>query len=301
MCYPTLAGPSAANLVAAADDALGRVRTASRRRYYAAAARRRRRLLAYGVWNPSVDPGAARAHVQQLRAAGLSVDAVAELAGVSTSVVAALLYPDHGQARRWIRPETEAALLGVTLDVHQLAQVSGKRRVSATGTARRLEALARLGWSLSTLATQLGVSVQAVGAWRRREKVTAATAQRVADLYERLSMTPGPSAKAARAAQRAGYQPPLAWDDEDLDTAQGFDAYSLSAPADVELDEVLVERVAAGHPALACGAQRPQMAAELTRRGLSAAQIGRRLGVSTRTVERWRAAANASTTHERAS
>ena len=59
---------------------------------HAAAARQRRRDKAYGRYRGDVDAEQVRLHVQELRAAGVSVPIIAELAGVNVWVVEVLLY-----------------------------------------------------------------------------------------------------------------------------------------------------------------------------------------------------------------
>ena len=75
---------------------------------------RRNRLKAYGQWTPYVNAAPARAHVQQLSAAGLGWRRVAEISGVPPGVISKLLYGSktRGPSKR-IRPETEVALLAV--------------------------------------------------------------------------------------------------------------------------------------------------------------------------------------------
>lgn len=115
-------------------------------------------------------------------------------------------------------------------------------RTPIVGTQRRLRALACLGWSWTSLAAEVGVSESVIRRLSRAQysTVNAATADRVAALYERLSMTRGPSSRAATHAARNGFAPPLAWDDTDLDdpdatprdglehgTRKGYDAHRL--------------------------------------------------------------------------
>ena len=50
-----------------------------------------------------------------------------------------------------------------------------------------------------------------------RRRVNRDTYQAVADLYDRLSMTPGPSQEARDRAKRKGWRPPLAWDDDSIE------------------------------------------------------------------------------------
>ena len=86
--------------------------------------------------------------------------------------------------------------------------------VDSTGTRRRLQALAALGWSSTDLARLLGVVQSTVNHWSRRPHVHLRTARRVADLYEQLSMQVGPTPKARAYALRCGWPPPLAWGDD---------------------------------------------------------------------------------------
>lgn len=88
-----------------------------------------------------------------------------------------------------------------------------------TGTRRRLRALQAIGWPLQSIAEQLGYTDQ--GALTpilyRQKQIEIGTAQRIATLYDRLSMTPGPSRRVTAIARRRGWPPPLAWDGDTID------------------------------------------------------------------------------------
>lgn len=94
----------------------------------------------------------------------------------------------------------------------------GKRRVPAVGTRRRLQALAAIGWTFGELGQELGgwhaTRVQAVSV---AEHVFVDTAADVRRLYERLWNTPGTSERGRRRAVRAGWFPPMDWDDDRMD------------------------------------------------------------------------------------
>ena len=84
------------------------------------------------------------------------------------------------------------------------------------GTTRRLQALTAIGWDTEHLATELG--------WTSTQLHRALTGHPpphthhpVTQLYNQLSMTPGPSTTARQHAHTNGWPPPLAWDDEHLD------------------------------------------------------------------------------------
>lgn len=95
------------------------------------------------------------------------------------------------------------------------------RMVDVTGTRRRLQALAVIGWSPALLATRLGWrapnSVRNLMSATGPAQVNIRTAAAVCALYDDLAMTAGPSMRARRHAERAGWVPPLAWDDANLD------------------------------------------------------------------------------------
>lgn len=142
-------------------------------------------------------------------------------------------------------------------------RVLGLSRVDGTGTARRLRALAAMGWPSHELAARLGVSREAVQQ-RTRETWPAerSTVGRVRDLYDALSMTPGPSERARRRAARLEWAPPLAWDDDTIDdpTARPVGVGYTPAPA--------IDRVT-----------------DLEALGLTRAQIADRLGIRQDTVD----------------
>lgn len=108
--------------------------------------------------------------------------------------------------------------------------------MDATGTRRRIQALAAIGWPLRELATRLDVLPSAVNHWTRRPLVHRSTAVKVAELFEQLSMTLGPSARARTCAQKAGWPPPLAWG-EDIDDPDAVSSMELERAH----DEALVE------------------------------------------------------------
>lgn len=181
---------------------------------------RRTRLIVYGQWAPFVDAQPVRDHVLALSDAGVGRRRVAQLAGLSASVVGNLLYGRAGRApTRNLRPATAAAILAVRADLDTLA---GGALVDSAGTIRRLQALACIGWSLNEQARRVGILVTNYSTLQRRPRVAAATARAVRSLYEELSMTPPPAGqpgvtRARNEAARKGWLPPLEWDDDLID------------------------------------------------------------------------------------
>lgn len=93
--------------------------------------------------------------------------------------------------------------------------------VPATGTLRRLQALAAIGWSTRAVAERAGVSPGSLRTflYAPSKRVLPARAEAVATVYEELCMTLGPSKTSIAAARKRGWAPPLAWDDIDHDEA----------------------------------------------------------------------------------
>lgn len=91
--------------------------------------------------------------------------------------------------------------------------------IDATGSTRRLQALARARWDCVTLSSLSGVPVSTlnhirVGAFTTVDPQNAAV---IAKLYESLQGTPGTSLRAQRAAVRNGWWSIWDWHDLDID------------------------------------------------------------------------------------
>lgn len=184
------------------------------------------RMRAYGQWKPYVDAGPARQHIRFLARHGIKPKRAAELAGIPPQHVAYLLNGRPRQGRPpalRIRAATAEAILAVRPDPALLKDAA---RVDATGTRRRLQALAALGWTQAKLAARLGMDASNISIAIRATGVRADTARKVAALYEQAwdqpppAVTPKEHAAAAKARENArarGWLPPMAWDDDEID------------------------------------------------------------------------------------
>ncbi|MGY5884761.1 helix-turn-helix domain containing protein [Modestobacter lacusdianchii] len=252
----------------------------------------------YGRWHPYVDVGPVREHIAALRAAGIGVERIARLAGISVSHIRELAQNGRGDSSgtQRVRPNTATRVLRIGIDD---ASRAPRSRVDATGTRRRLRALIAVGWPAELLAAQLSRRPSSLSRSVTGESVTARTAHDVAALYERLwnARPPGATdeqraaADAARAhAAERGWLPPLAWDDIDADPAPPALAASPSQRND--LDDIAVERALAGdhitYDELTSGEQQ-EVVRRLTARGSSIRDIAAQLGTTKRTVSRRRA------------
>lgn len=192
---------------------------------------RRRARINNGVWLPRVTPDTVLPHVAVLRQAGMSLTGIAEAAGLEKSTLINL------PKRRWLTGATAAAILAV-----QPGRRPRAGHVPTVRSARRVQALAALGWSFTAQGSVMQVTNTVVWeiANEVHEHVTETTHTRVVNLFERLSGTAGPSRRTVLLATRRGWLPPLAWEDIDAGTLGdgGVDASPV--------DEVAVERVLAG-------------------------------------------------------
>lgn len=162
--------------------------------------------------------------------------------------------------------------------------------VDATGTRRRLQALAVIGWGSRQLAAEEGVTPTAVKNWMRQERVQQQTAARVARLYDRLWNQPGPSVKAKGYALRSGWASPLAFDDDTIDNpeARPNKGVALRQRQGTAFDEVAVQRAMHGDPVRLRPVERAEVVHRLTAQGLTAAQIATRVRLDERSVQRIR-------------
>jgi hypothetical protein len=158
-----------------------------------------------------VDAKPLKDHVQMLMAAGMSFKAIALTAGYTSRNALA-----DSMTRSRVRPSTMARVLAVRAD-------SDNRRdayTDATGSARRLQALAVNGWPTRNLAKQLGhkdpATIQHIASGKT-PTIRLRTKDGIRDLYEQLWDQPGPSKRTADIAKAKGWLPALAWDDDLID------------------------------------------------------------------------------------
>lgn len=244
----------------------------------AARAREVSRLKAYGLWDPPMtDAAPVRAHVQALMAFGFAYERIAEVAGVPRGTMTRLLYgfpSRNAPPSRRIRKETGARLLAVRADP---ALLGDSASVSACGTRRRLQALVACGWSMQRLAGKLEMTPEHVRviAGGDAAAVTAGTARRVRDLYDRLWNQSPPAesrhdrsaaARARRHAERCRWAPPMAWDDDVIDdpAARPAARWKRSGSTRLSGDDV----------------------AELARAGATSTEIAERTGASRSAADR---------------
>ncbi len=226
-----------------------------------------RRRLGYDRINGisrRIDATQTRTHIDRLTANGWTQDQIATAAGLHQTTVSIVASARHPQVAR----RTATAILSIRLD--QTPPIP-RGLTDATGTCRRLQALATLGYPLPEIARRTGISSGSLyqtldGRWTN---VRTTTAGNVARVYRQLSQHPAPPSRTAEQARNLaagqGWHGPFAWADIDDPNCQPEPA-TLGAPSSVHEDDVR----------------------ELAGRGLDDIEIARRLGVSPRTVLRAR-------------
>lgn len=258
--------------------------TAANRDYTA----RRNRQIAYGRWDPFVDAQPIRDHIATLRAAGIGTRRIADLTGVAIAAVSALTWGRNGRPRRKVRHRTAAAILALQPSDGLLAPAA---LTDNTGTRRRIQALAAIGWPLTRIGERIGMSPENVGALLKRPTVQSRTATKVAAVYRAMAGAVPPDTPATRrcrqAAARKGWHSPAAWSGETIDDPAAEPELDTGDPLADIVDDVLVERVLNLGIAQPVSPANRARAIELgRRRGMPLSAIGLRLRVSHDTVRR---------------
>ncbi|MFI9244196.1 hypothetical protein ACIGXF_16765 [Streptomyces sp. NPDC053086] len=170
---------------------------------------------------PLIDAEPARRHVRNLMAAGVSVQRIADHAGISFAVVSGLLYtrgPNRGPAQK-IRLINAKRIFSVR------AENLVTYYVDPTGTRRRLQALMANGWPQLRLGPHIGRHPMYVNQLLAQPRIYGVTAVAVAAAYDRLwnqdprqhGVRVGTYKKVLGVARAHSWAPPGAWDDDTID------------------------------------------------------------------------------------
>lgn len=196
--------------------------------------RKRAKAIAYGQWNYSVDAEPIRVHVKALRARPMTLQQIADSAGIHLSTVHYVLFGRNGKPPKKTWHDTAEKLRAVRVEAlgpaPAIAVRPGGSVTDPTGTSRRLRALVAIGYRQNVLAGHLGLCPSGVGRLiKLTDPVRVARAREVTELYDRLSRTPGPSEQARVWAARRGWEPPIAWDDDTIDDPDAHPAGTFTA------------------------------------------------------------------------
>lgn len=252
----------------------------------------------FGAPSPYIDATDTREHIQWLRRNGVGVEQIAKIVHTSATHIREI---DRSTQRTGGRPpitQIRADLAQRVLAVQPTdAYRSPHSQIDATGTRRRLQALAAIGWPPAELATMLGRTTTKFRTLFTCGSVQVQTAQRVSALYDQLwdtSPTRTSASDEARViAAEQGWLPPLAWDD--IDTDPDPDPSTPNAKPDPDdLDEIAIERAVAGDRirlAELTPAEQAEVVRRLTERGKSIRDIADQLATTKRTISRRRESA----------
>lgn len=248
-----------------------------------------------------IDATPVRTHIAQLLAGGMSLRGIGKAAGVSASTLANLT--TRGD-QRTVSKATAIKVLAVTGPDFTRQTPDDEGFVPKAGAVRRIRALLAIGWTHAHMRSESGVLTHVLvaqsGTW-----ITVRNHVRIAQMYDRLSMTPGPSNRTRKRAAALGYLPPLAWDDDAIDLV--FDGppcqenvCDFSNPEQPLIDEVALERFISGdlNWRSLSRAERLEVAVRMDRAGVSRNVIAERTHLNTRTLWDHLRAASASE-HER--
>jgi hypothetical protein len=185
---------------------------------------KRRLLIAQGKWQPFVEAEPVREHLRSLQAAGMAIGAVALRIGLPhESSLQHVMWGrgDDGPGNQ-VRRETAELVLSFW---PSLDDFPDSARIDVTGSRRRVQALAVLGWPRTAMAEQLGMDVAHFNRAIRRTRIRAGLARSVKELYDAWwnqdpleHGVPAQSVARVRSdSARAGLYGPLAWDDDTID------------------------------------------------------------------------------------
>lgn len=218
-----------------------------------------------------------RAHLDKLTAAGMTPKMICEASGISKSTLKGPLYKESGFVAGWVADMILAVPVpAIPAEPPPLSHVT-----DATGTLRRIRALARIGWTYRHIADVAQTSHR-IEHYAGQKWVTHEVAAAIVRAYDLLSMTPGPSNRTASRAAKAGWAPPLAWDDDTIDDPRAKPADS--ADADV-IDEIAVQRALNGERVPLTRAERDHAFRIGLARGLTPYALSKQLHLSGRTAQ----------------
>lgn len=153
-------------------------------------------------------------HIERLHNNGWTTAQIGRAAGLGESTIRAIASRIHPEVSNTVA----RAILAITLG----PPPADTRTTDATGTMRRLQALAAIGYSSPRLAELLGTHRSVIGRIARGEQPTVEipTAEAVARAYRTLSRVPGGNVRARNDARRSGWYGPAAWDGAAIDDPQ---------------------------------------------------------------------------------
>lgn len=185
------------------------------------------RQKAYGTFDRARVPvQPIRDHINLLIQAGVSDRSISEASGVSRTTIRAIMRGRNergGQINKSTTKEVAAAILALKPTTKILGD---NCFTDATGTRRRIQALATIGWPQSRIAARIGIRPSNIVTLLGQERVTVRMAKTVQGVYDQLwdqqpttttSYEAGAVRRSITLSKRKGWAPPMAWDDDTID------------------------------------------------------------------------------------
>ena len=152
-----------------------------------------------------VNANIVRARIEQLHRDGMSWMAIAKAANLTE------------QGVYYLRDKATVTQSATARRIFAVDVSSRTARLDPIGTQRRIQALMRLGWPQTEISRLAGCAQRRVSEILQSKTITGRTIYAIRVAYDQLSMKPGPSNRVRIYAERRGWPPPLAWDDDTID------------------------------------------------------------------------------------
>ncbi|MFD7416831.1 hypothetical protein [Kitasatospora purpeofusca] len=220
-------------------------------------------------------------HIRALRMAGMNDASIMAAAGISVDA----MYK-AAVATAVITRATEDAVLAVQVPEAAVGEVVSRAKTDATGTWRRVQALAAAGWPATAVADRLGCTNTNITYLLRQcgsGNVNLRTADQIRRIYLELwnqrpedhGVSSHIASRTRRYAARQGWHPAAVWDD--IDDPNDRPQYGDTSVRDLALIEDAAELAAQGQSreaiAVRLGVTWPYIAKAHSRRGIPVPQI----------------------------
>lgn len=217
-------------------------------------------------------------HIRTLEESGMVGATVLAASGVSRGVFYALRHGKYPRCRTVIADR----ILAVKPQTLPLDTLADGQLIPNVGCRRRIRALLALGWTHAELTQRSGV-LTALKLSQAGDYVTADVHRKIAELYDALSMTLGPSERTRHRAAKWGYAPPLAWDEETIDDpgARPAGMYVAHGSKRVTDESLILRRMAGDRTAKTRGPESVEVVRRLLAEGRSQRWISIHTGLKT--------------------
>lgn len=156
-------------------------------------------------------------HVRQLQEVYelASIPFIAKTAGVNSSTLTSVIADHDAGLRRGIHRTMARQVLALT----ELPAPAFQRRPGVTdiGLIRRLRGLCALGWTLNAIACAGGTTAKSLTDFHQAGSATPSVKAAVLAAWGQMSHRPGPSELARQRALAKRWDPPLAWEEGNID------------------------------------------------------------------------------------